>query len=658
MKKLTMKKLEMKKSITLALAVLLFGSFGSSFLWSEVRIVRKLPDTGVNKVEAQWSAPKPDIEKEEVFLGKTQFSGRLSLGGSGGNDSSGTTNYDFFTDSRFSLLQPLGSAGAIQISGTAFRKNVIGGLNQKYGGDFLFRISGLSFKFRGIYDDKANTVEDILKDEAKFLLDASVNIGFLPTLPISLRYSHRLGTKSDDPDTTVENDETVNENIESDEAKLNIAGSIGQFGVSLTDSFASQRDKLNSVNNTSFANELSVTSPVWGFFQVTTSISPDFSKVEYLSTTNTVSTTSLESKLGLIFPFNKDFSVDIYGGRLDTWLTREGPDAGTSGVDYQPHSAAWTASTGASYRNDSGIKALSRYELKAGENLFDHSLKVSGGFTGKDKSMVKDLSAKGEFSQNYGTNMALESNKLSWGTGGKLSPLDKMLISLSYQGSLSASGPFSATPLQWVHTGKLSYSHTPDPMLDYQLNAALTDSITESSNALKQQYGGKLSLKPQWNLKVYLFELGEDVALSGNLPAGSTSSGSSSSANPAEAVVSTLSYNMGIPVFSFLKTRYGLKWEWVNDTGASAASGAKVSGNNFQHQFSLTVSGKPIPLTFTADYLLSHGYRGLRHDVTSSLSVPIWKGLSLESRFSLSYYEEDGAWKLPFLFGLNASYQF
>ncbi len=650
------------KTRTIKIAIPLLILFVSNLhLWGEVKIVRKLPDTPANKVEATWTPPKPRVEKKQPSIAKTKLSGRISMGGSGGQDASKTTNYDFFTDSKLSLIQPLGPTGLIQVTGNAYRKDVIGGNLQKYGGDFLFKISGFSFKFKGNYNDKETTVDEILKNDTNLLLNGVLNLNFLPTLPIQAIYNHKMGTKTDDSTPDTEGDEIKTEEKESDEAALKIAGTIANFGVSLANTFTNQRDKLNNVNTTSFSNKLSVTSPLLGFLKIATEISPDFSTVEYKDTNNSVSTTTLSSRLGLIFPIGEELSVDIYGGRLDTWLTREGPEAGVAGTDYQPHSAAWTSATGIDYKNDSGISAKTEYNLQAGESTFSHAVSASTGFRGKDDTILKSIEAAGKMSQNYNENWEITSNKATWKTGTKITPIDKMVLSASYSGGVSAPGAFSTNTPSWTHSGKASINHSPDPMLDYSLSAGLTNSIGETSNTLKQEYDSKVSLKPQWNLKLYLFEIGEQLTISNSSPT-SISGSSGSEPNPSEIIVSTATYNMGIPILSFLKTRYRLKWEWINNlssvSSVDTATGESNAGNHFQHLFGITLSGEPLPLTLTAEYLLNHGYRGLRHDVNSSLSVPIWGAFAVEGRFSLSYYEENGTVKMPFLFGLNMSYQF
>ncbi len=641
-----------KKAVWFFLVLLIL--FADSGVYPDVKIVRKLPDNATNTVDASWSAPKTDIERESKFFGKPELSGRFALGGSWGMDSYGEQKYDFFTDSNLSYLQPLGSVWAFQLTATALRKNIIGGLSQKYGGGFVLKGPDLSFVFKGDYDDNIATTNAVLNEDEKYNIDASINIGYLDTLPIVLGYSHSFGKKTEDQSPETPEDTVTGENLVTDKANLEIAGSIGSFGLNVVSAFQDNNDILNDVRSISFSNSVSILSPSLGIFRIRSSVSPDYSKVNYSQTSNVVETLSLDTELGVSIPVNDALAFDIYGGRIDTWLTREGSDAGTEGTDYLPKSAAWTGGTSVAYKNEKGLQAQSEYKAKGGAGLFDHSVDISGSYKGEEDTFLKNVELSGTFSQSYGTDHEINNDALNWSAGLGFSPADKMLFSASYKGSASASGDFSNSFTSWTHTGDASFSHTPGQVVDYQLSAALTDSVSESSSILKQQYGGIVNIKPQWGLKKYLFGLGEDAVISKTEPANS-----GNTVPDSQAVIYATTYTMGIPVTSFMRARYNLKWECTDDTGiVTGASAVDSFANNFQHLFGISLSGSPLPLSVTVDYLLNHGYRGLRQDVNSTLSIPLWGPFSVEGRFSLSCYTEGGVEKLPFLLGINAAYQF
>ena len=88
------------KRILLALIVVLISSSG----WSEVTLIRKIPDSGENQVDAQWSKPRPQPEQ---ITSEPEFSARFILGGQSGADAGGEPLFDLYTDSTLSLSQPL-----------------------------------------------------------------------------------------------------------------------------------------------------------------------------------------------------------------------------------------------------------------------------------------------------------------------------------------------------------------------------------------------------------------------------------------------------------------------------------------------------------------------------------------------------------------------
>jgi len=129
----------------------------------------------------------------------------------------------------------------------------------------------------------------------------------------------------------------------------------------------------------------------------------------------------------------------------------------------------------------------------------------------------------------------------------------------------------------------------------------------------KQQYQAGFTLKPQWNFKIFAVDLSETLAVS---------NGSSG-----DDILSTAALNVSIPLLADVGTRYGAQWEWIN-----RAAPGEGPGSNFRYIAGVSVAGQAAPFTFDAEYTLSHGYRGLRHDVSSGLEVPFQRGFILEAR--------------------------
>ena len=213
-----------------------------------------------------------------------------------------------------------------------------------------------------------------------------------------------------------------------------------------------------------------------------------------------------------------------------------------------------------------------------------------------------------------------------------------MRLSNSYTGSINK----SETPAVWTHQLESELSHAPDPLLNYQLAASITDSISQEIHSLTADGLGQVTLLPQWNLKVYSVSLGENLAFSQELP----------DATEPYLLAKTFS-SVSVPLASFLKVRYGFTWEWVNQISEGGPS-----GNAFQHLTGLTLAGYDLPFSLTTEYQIGHGFRGLRHDLNANLEVPFDRGFGLKGEASFSHYTEEGATVSPFLFGLHGVYEY
>lgn len=615
--------------------ILLLPVLSGAVFASDVKIIRTLPATSENTVKATWSKPQAKPERA-VGAGRTQFSGRLALGGSGGLDVSGGVLYDMFSDSSFSLVQPLGLLGNMSVFGTALRKSIIEGHNQDYSGKFNLILDKLRFSAGVSYVEKANVVDVINKDDASTLITASIDANYIDTLPLSLSYTHGIVHKKQGETAA---DEIV-EDYDGDDLNFKMIGGLGELGVDLISSYSRKNDKAKSMISNGFSSSLAVTSPLLGFVKVKASVVPVISTVVYTATGKKLASTTLDSDLGLIFPLSESFTVTTAGGRYDSWVSDT--------IAAKTYTNGWKASTGFKYRVKDSMSEDTNYQIKISRDIFQHQLTSSFGLSGIKDSWFRKADINVELNQNYNSERSLTDNKIGWGSFFGIEPINKMDISGKYSGSVNG-----ITELNWINSVSAGLKHEPDPMFNYGVTTELSDSLKTASgktesNILKQNYGGTVTLKPQRNLKVYSFGLGELFSLNSDLV-----SAEASVSNP--DMLSKLDFNMGVPVFSFLQTRYSLSWEW--STLYSETKNAEI-GNNFQHVFGITVSGDPVPLTFTATYSLSHGTRGMRHDVTSNLTIPFKDSFSLDGNFSLSYYTENNVTKVPFLAGLSIAYEF
>jgi len=635
-----------KKKLFILFFIALLKLLPITLAIGEVKIVRKLPKSAQNTVEATWSKPTPK-PKPITTTRKTQFSGRLSIGGSGGMNTIGEQLYDWFSDSHFLLIQPLGNMGNLNFTGKAFRKNTLNGMNQNYLAKLNLSLDRLRFSSGIKYTEKQKLTDQLSTDDISTLIDASISMNYIESLPISLSYTHKIIQKKEGTNNSIT---TTGDNF-GDVATLKALGDLGGFNLNLTSNFNNLVDNAKGMINTGFAGSLSVVSPLLSFVKIEVLLSPTASTVRYTETQNETSSTTLESGIGLIFPLTGGITLTTRGGRFDSWITQSGPNTG----EYTPYISGWKASTEMNYKNNGGLSAKTEYKLRTTEDSFNHQASISGGYHPESKSStekrwLKKLTANGTLNQQYNNTWELDNNKLTWGTDIIISPTDKISLSGKYIGSMMGINEYD-----WANTFSTLFKHQPDPMLLYGITAGLKNLLyANGTNSVTQNYSASLTLTPQWNLKVYTFGIGENLSLTNSQNQNTASVLRSSS----KSILSKLSYEMGIPILSFLQTRYHLTWEWLSTETTETTNTTSTSGNNFQHIFGITVSGNPIPFSLTTTYSLSHGTRGTRHDVNSTLNLPFGKSFSLEGRFSMSYYTDNGAEKLPFLAGLNLAYQF
>ncbi len=214
-----------------------------------------------------------------------------------------------------------------------------------------------------------------------------------------------------------------------------------------------------------------------------------------------------------------------------------------------------------------------------------------------------------------------------------MTPLEKMSLSASYSGSFDG-GPGAAVSSAWSHKASAQLSHEPDPLLDYKASAAVSGQNTTAGTTLNQEYSAGVNLKPQGNLRQYLFGLAETFTIS-------------------TEALSKASFTTSVPITAAVNARYAFDWEWIDHVAAGAGA-----GHNFRHLLAVAVSGENLPVSFTAEYAFSHGYRGFRHDLDAGLRFPFSDAFVLEGALAFGSFEESGVPRLPFLFSLGLAYEF
>jgi hypothetical protein len=608
------------KKLAAALSALIMAS--GWMLCAQVTVTRPLPSPPAPEVQAQWNPPWPEPESA-IASGRTELSGRLSLGGSAGIDELGSANYNPLTDSRFRLIQPLSRAAKLQMDGKALLRKELEGLTQDYTAEIAFTSEKLALTASGLFAKSDTTEEGTPTWEIAAAAKAALKTTVIPTLPINLSYLHnwKLGQE-----------EAPTEDAQSDAVTLASAGTVGLFGVELTGALNRESDALKNMQVFGTNGTLKLVIPLLPFFSVLTGVAPSYSKTDYGATASACSATSLTSSVGLLFPLSNALLLKLIAGRVDSWSETLGslPPA-------VPYQLTWKGELGADVKNLFGLTAAPAYRIAKtiGGNLLN-TFSLSAEWLGPEEGFVKKISTAGEVSSALSDSGEPIESKDTWTAAFEAAPADTMTLTAGYSGSFSQS---PTTEAGWTHKGNLTFNHEPDPLFDYKASAAVSGQITGDVSTLSQEYSAGLNLKPQRGLLHYLFGAVESMSIAGG--------------GPQLTLLSKASYLMCIPFTGFLTTRYALEWEWINATvpGGSA-------GNNFRHLVGLAVSGESLPLGFSAEYGLSHGYRGVRHDVNAGVQFAFTKAFILQGKAAFSSYTESDVARFPMLFSLGLAWEF
>ena len=585
---------------------------------AQVSVIRKLPDSGVKQGAATWREAYPEPQSVRAS-GAAELSGRLSVGGRGGQDPSGQTLYDFATDSRVTLIQPLGAAGALSVEAAALRSRSATDENQDYGGTVDLDFQRLQLGVSGGYSQSRKPVEDTDREEMDAFVEASLTSGLLETLPMNLSYRSTWTERKDDDVST--------ESSRTDAVTFKAAGSVGRIGVEMSGALDYEDDEEEQTTVLGTVGRILLTVPVADRLAVQATAVPNFNRSE--DSTTSLDSTSLESGLGILWTVLEDLQTRLRASRVDSW-------AKGIGVTYKPYQTTWKAEAGLDYQPPAGLFAGAAYLLAktTGGNL-SHELVVPAGWRG-ERGTLREIAGSGAADFVRTEDGARVKDALDWNLSMSLIPKQQMTLNGDYLGGYV----WEEGSESWNHKLEAAFAHSPDPLLDYRASASVSNNQEEESEGLwKHQYHAGFTLKPRWKLNMYTVDLSETVAVSNG-----------SSGND---ILSTAALNVTIPLAPAIGTRLGAQWERINRTAPG-----EDPGNNFYYVAGLSVAGQGAPFSLSVQYSVSHGYRGVRHDVGSELLVPFRSGFALEGVFSLSSYEEDGSGRLPFLGGLNLVYEF
>jgi hypothetical protein len=338
--------------------------------------------------------------------------------------------------------------------------------------------------------------------------------------------------------------------------------------------------------------------------------------------------TSLESGLGASWRPGDDLNTTLRAARVDAWSSGEG-------VAYEAYQSSWKGGLDVEYLPRRGFFAGPAYTFTqaVGGNR-GHDLLLLLGWRGYER--VKELSGRGASSLIRSESGNRVKDTLDWQLSAALMPAESMNLDGRYQGGYT----WQVDGESWNHDVGVDFSHAPDPGLKYRGAFSLTNTLEDTqAPSWEQQYTAALTLKPQINFVIYTLDISETLDVS--------------NADSGDDILSSSLLTLAFPWGRELRLRLGFEWEWINRISIGGEP-----GNYYHYTGGLSVAGKTAPFSLDADYGIAHGYRGLRHDVSSEIQVPLWDSYALNGTFTLSSYEEELESKLYWVLTVNLIYEF
>jgi hypothetical protein len=577
-------------------------------LAAEVTIIAKVPESGNKRGDAQWTGPRPTAEQVVAGAG-TSFTGHLSTGWSGRSDFEGSFLNDISTDSNILLVQPLGAESLMRIGLDGLRVTNPLGTEQAYSGDFSLVLPKLVLLLSGGYEDGVKEEGETFGTHQTTAVSGSLATNLLPTLPMSLKAS--VERKDQGELASLEDDPNVTEAEFRASGDFSAAGTLGRLSVDLSGSLSTGDEKFANTRNDTAGGGLTIGYPISDRFAIEAEVKPSYTKDSYLDTGNESSSTALESALGIVFfPFD-GFETGLYGGRTDTWATQDGPDADPDAPSYV---ASMDGRVAAGYAADAGFRANTSYTLKrAPEFATTHRGVLELGY-GSD-GVLRDLGGTGSIQLSVMDDGSESPLSGTWKTGFLIAPIQGMSLKAQYLGTAND----SPVEENWQHSGVLALSQSVERWLELGVTGTLKEQFRSSDRSFTQIYDGRVALTPTIRLKTYRLSVQESFTREED------------TSDP--SMISVLSAGLGIPLFPLLQTQYSFRWEWVNLTEPGGSA-----GNNFLHTTGLSFGGGTLPIALSGEYAISHGYRGLMHNLSSQLTMSFTERLALRS--TANYLEE------------------
>ena len=584
---------------------------------AQAQIIREPPPSAEEPGNATWREPYADPAQARDS-GKTDLSGRISVGGQGGQDKAGDALYNLTSDSLVSLVQPLGNEALLLFDAAVMRKQSAVKEDQRYEGTLALDFERLKFQTSGGFTQTVNEAADIDSEDGDGRVGASVSSGLIETLPMSLEYQSVWKNR--------EGESVEKESGRSDELAFKSVGTVGNVGLDVKGDLEYEDDREAQTERFGTAGNFNVTVPMREQLALLVNMRPIYNRNE--TETTELKSTSVESGLGVNWTPREDVESSLRAARVDAWSEGEG-------TTYDAYQNSWKGGLGVNYLPIQGFFAGPAYDFtKAVGGNASHDAVLLLGWRGKD--ILKELSGKGTtvFIRNESGGQIKDT--FNWQFKTALVPVESMNLNGKYQGGYIN----EETGDSWNHEMGADLSHFPDPGLKYRGVATVSNTRKADDGSLwKQHYVAALTVKPLINYILFTFDVSETVDVK--------------NADNGDDVLSAAMVKLGFPLSRDLSGRVGHTWEWINRTSVDGGA-----GNYFHYTAGLSLAGKTAPFSLNADYAVAHGYRGVRHDVSSGIEVPLRGGYALDGEFTLSSYEENDDNKLYWIFSLNLVYEF
>ncbi len=584
---------------------------------SQVEVIRKLPSSGIQQGVATWKEPypDPDIVRES---GSSDFAGRISVGGQGGQNQAGEALYNVQSDSIVTLIQPLGGSALLSFDAVVVRQQSPINKDQNYEGTLSLEFERMQFKTSGGFKQTLSETSDVNSDDSDAQLSVAVSSGLIETLPMSLDYQSTW--------TKREGNNLQNESTHRDDLAFKTVGTLGKTSVELDADLEYEDNREEKSKDFGTAGNLRISLPFGKNFALNMKTIPIYARSR--TTVSELKSASVETGVGVNWILNEEFQTGLTGSRIDAW-------SDGSGIDYNSYQSSWKGELGIDYKPSEGFFTDPSYtytKAKGGNQIHDLLLPLGWCSQGR----LKEISAKGGSTLIRTDAGGRVKDTVAWMLKTAFVPADNMNLKGDYKGDyLWQEGEES-----WDHKMEVDFNHQPDPGLEYHGAYALSNNQENHAEDLwEQQYLLEMTVKPVINYKNYKVDVSE------TLDAVNGATG--------DDILSTAVLKISFPLGSELNTQFGFEWEWINRTSIDGGP-----GNYLHYSAGLSLEGKQIPFSLTANYSLAHGYRGLRNDVNTSIKVPLKKGYAINSNFTLSDFEENSQNQLYWMLGLNLVYEF